>query len=171
MNQIIHPDRPRSRPRGMSARELVAYELLYGVPQGECILASCHLNNTGYAHVQFGPRMVLLHRLVLENKMGRELGARESRHLCHRTACINPDHLAPGSHADNMADMVAAGRGKSGQRPGERNSACKLTEQAVRVIRTDYARGLTQSEIASQWGVSPAAIGKVVRDETWQGVR
>ena len=50
-------------------------------------------------------------RLVLEEKLGRELRADEVvRHgaSCPRS-CINPAHLAAGSHRDNMNDATAVG--------------------------------------------------------------
>ncbi len=35
----------------------------------------------------------------------------ELRHTCDVPACVNPSHLIPSTHAENMADMKAKGRG------------------------------------------------------------
>lgn len=35
-------------------------------------------------------------------------------HSCDRPKCCNPEHLSVGTHWDNMADMRAKGRGRSG---------------------------------------------------------
>jgi hypothetical protein len=41
-------------------------------------------------------------------------------HSCHNRLCCNNAHLDAGSHRDNMADMVQAGRSATGDRNGSR---------------------------------------------------
>lgn len=54
---------------------------------------------------------------------------------------------------------------------GERNNACKLTDQKVREARELYARGnLTFADLASYFHVTPAAIRLAVRGESWKHV-
>ncbi len=38
-------------------------------------------------------------------------------HSCDVRACINPDHLFLGTHADNMADMISKGRKRTPASP------------------------------------------------------
>ncbi len=36
-------------------------------------------------------------------------------HACDMPCCINPDHLSPGTHSENMADMSRKGRATKGR--------------------------------------------------------
>lgn len=61
----------------------------------------------GYPNVRFGKRDHQLHRLVLEVKHGAPLGSQAGHHICANTMCVNPDHLQPITHRDNVAEMLA----------------------------------------------------------------
>jgi len=52
-------------------------------------------------------KMFMTHRLALECKMGRPLGAHQAHHICANTLCCNPDHLQPVTNAENMGEMRA----------------------------------------------------------------
>ena len=48
-----------------------------------------------------------LHRLVLEVRHGGSLGSQHAHHTCANSHCVNPDHLQPVTHRDNIAEMLA----------------------------------------------------------------
>ncbi len=87
--------------------------------------ATCHLwtartNKSGYGTVNINGKMLLAHRVAWEIANGPIPASLWVLHNCpggDNPACCNPDHLWLGTHADNMADMVAKGRQGSRTHP------------------------------------------------------
>lgn len=73
---------------------------------GECWVWP-RLNRSGYPSVRLGKKEQGLHRIVLEVKHGAPLGSQAAHHTCANAACVNPDHLQPVTHRDNVAEMLA----------------------------------------------------------------
>jgi len=48
-----------------------------------------------------------VHRAVLEAKHGGDLGSQHAHHICANSMCVNPDHLQPVTHRENLAEMLA----------------------------------------------------------------
>lgn len=89
----------------------------------------------------------LAHRAMLAEKLGRPVVG-VSRHSCDNPPCINPEHLAEGTHADNVDDKVSRGR----QRGGRYNqSRCKwgheLTPDNVRLKRHRTTLGVFMERV------------------------
>ena len=86
-------------------------------------------------------------------------------HTCDNRACVNPSHLFIGSSSDNIADMVAKGRGMR----GEAHVYAKLSEAQVMDIRFKYSSGIaTQKELAEEHGVHKVTIFDIVHRVTWK---
>jgi hypothetical protein len=88
-------------------------------------------------------------------------------HRCDNRPCVNPKHLFLGTIADNQADMVAKGRSPRGERQGR----SKLTAEQVHAIRRALADGVTQKELARQYGCSPSNIGLIRHGTNWSWLK
>lgn len=100
------------------------------------------------------------HRLAYETWVGPIPEGLIVRHKCDNPPCVNPDHLEIGTHADNAWDMTVRNRFYS-----------KLTEQDVRDIREEYAKGvLTQQMLADVYGVSNSNICRIITRKGWSHI-
>lgn len=69
-----------------------------------------------YGRFNVGGVVYRAHRLAFRLVIGREPDQPELRHTCDTPSCVNPAHLTPSTHAENMADMKAKKRGGSRNR-------------------------------------------------------
>lgn len=83
------------------------------------------------------------------------------RHRCDQPPCVNPAHLEPGSHGENMADMVCRGRYRHGR-------SAKIDLEIARQIRTRCASGETQRAVAADLGLVQSAVSMIVNGLRWK---
>ena len=131
-----------------------------------CWLWQRFLNQDGYGRVGVGGTKHLVHRLSYELHVGPIPPNQIIRHTCDVPSCCNPEHLIPGSHADNSADRDS--RGRAASHKGEDNGRAKLTDTDVIHIRRDTR---THRAIAEEYGISRPAVGMIKRGCTWQHVK
>lgn len=74
-----------------------------------CWVWQCQRTKDGYPVVRVGHRKrVAAHRLMLSLANGGvSVGVHSAHHKCANTMCVNPDHLATATHAENAAEMMA----------------------------------------------------------------
>lgn len=129
-----------------------------------CRLWTASSDNLGYGRFSYMGRRVLAHRYAAG--MLDFPPSIEARHMCHTPSCVNSEHLTFGTHAENMRDMVAAGR--SPRTRGESNGQSKLCKEQVLEIRRRYAAGgTTQRKLAAEFGIHQTRIGCIIRRELW----
>jgi hypothetical protein len=141
------------------------------VQQGDpdqCWLWTGGRNEHGYGVINPGRKSgppLKAHRVAL-TLAGQEVAGAVVRHTCDNPPCVNPNHLALGTQADNVADMHDRGRGNIGSVNGQ----AKLTEPLVVEIRRRAGAGEVQKRLAAEYGVSQMTISAVVNRVTWRHV-
>ena len=149
------------------------------VAQGEgCWLWTGERNARGYG--RFYPRwkaQYYAHRYSWELHNGPIPDGLYVCHRCDNPSCVRPDHLFLGTQRTNIQDALAKGRlartvdfceNNGARMRGSGNPMATLSEADVRAIRERYkAGGITQSQLAAEYGVSRPHISIVVRRIVW----
>jgi hypothetical protein len=133
----------------------------------DCWLWTSASNVHGYGVIGRGGRgseRVLAHRLAWEWEHGPIPPGLFCCHKCDVPACVRVDHLFLGTPADNIHDSMRKGRFIQGERQG----ASKLRADQVRAIRERYsAGGISQRELAAEYGISQQHVGTLIKLRAW----
>lgn len=127
-------------------------------------------HSSGYARVRIyrsgkGAFQAFAHRFVYEETKGPIAAGLVVRHRCDNRLCFNPDHLELGTQSQNMGDMVARGRSRTGMR----HHNATLSDALVFKIRSLASGGfLTQREIAEMFGIAQPTVSDIVTGRRWR---
>lgn len=136
-------------------------------PNTGCWLWVGAVKELGYGVIGLGRRdegTAKAHRVSWELHRGPIPEGMCILHRCDQPMCVNPNHLFCGTLADNMQDCVRKGRNYLPDNKGEKATWSKLTEDAVRDIRS---RVLAGTEYARKYNVSKSAIYEIWRGKNW----
>lgn len=67
-----------------------------------CWFWALAIDPLGYGRVGVSGRTRMAHRVVYELEKGPIPAGLELDHLCRHRSCVNPDHLEPVTHAENL---------------------------------------------------------------------
>jgi hypothetical protein len=101
--------------------------------------------------------------------------------VCDNPPCCRPSHMKLGTNNENRQDSVEKGRHARGensgwglhperQTKGEASHHAKLTEAQVREMRQRAEAGETQRSLATEFGVGPMQVSRIVRRLKWKHV-
>jgi DNA-binding XRE family transcriptional regulator len=129
-------------------------------------LDSAGYGQTAYRH-NGTHRGVRAHRLAYEVWNGPIPDGLMVRHTCDNRKCIEPTHLILGTAQDN-ADDLRSSRRRKGEGAGDRNGRARLTNEQAEEIRMRYRRGgISQEQLADEYGVSQFAVSAIVRGKRY----
>jgi hypothetical protein len=90
---------------------LLAYRIVSKVRiDGECWIWTGGKNSWKYGKTTINGRSVAVHVLIYTLLVGKVPHGKELDHTCRRSACCNPKHLEPVTHAENVRRVVKYGR-------------------------------------------------------------
>lgn len=109
--------------------------------------------SNGYGRIGNGEQRPMSHRVAWYFASGFDAGQMYVCHRCDNRGCCNPAHLFLGSHADNMRDMAAKGRGQVGT---------KIRPEGVIAAFAMRRAGAKLREIAAVFDVSIPHVSNVL---------
>jgi hypothetical protein len=69
---------------------------------GDCWICRGRTNGRGYAMITDGGKSLLVHQVMYQRYRGEIPIGLEPDHTCRLTLCVNPDHLEPVTHRENI---------------------------------------------------------------------
>ena len=150
-------------PQGEAGRYLREIVLKY--EGNKCLPWPYGTNSYGYGHVYVDGKVRRVTRVVCEKVNGPPPTPKhEAAHSCGNghLRCCTKRHLSWKTSAGNSADRLIHGTHDR----GERNVNAKLTEAAVREIRTLDGQ-VSQREFARRFGVSVGTVQCAIYRRSW----
>jgi len=158
---------PYQRPRGVTRSEWMLSNAIED-PSTGCLNWTRYINKGGYGTTKYKGRTIPVHRALWIELHGEITRTTVVRHTCHNRRCINPDHLCVGTHAENSADMVKAGR--SHRPAGEMNNNAKYTDQDAMAVFGFISGGLSKKAVAKLTGVRLPTVALIANGQRWRHI-
>jgi len=110
-----------------------------------------NMHNNGYGLITIDKKHWRAHRLSYCMENGSIPDGMFLMHQCDNKVCVNPAHLKPGTHAENMAEMKERGRASKGPKK-------RLTPDQIKYI---LESGKSLSVLTAELKVHPRTIERI----------
>lgn len=122
-------------------------------------------NSKGYGAIRDGNRNYVATHLSWKIHHGAVPDGKILLHKCDNPPCVNPDHLIPGTHRENVHDCMTKGRFKA---RGELNGQTRLNNDQVIAMRLLYIQNyFGYFRIARLFNISQACAYRIVNSVDW----
>ena len=148
-------------PPGFHIQAAILTRRILKICELETTLTTCFewpfLRTRGYGVTQADGKFWRAHRLSYTMAKGPIPDGMQIMHTCHNPACVNPDHLKPGTARENALMSIRDGRPF-----GRRGYPQSLRKRCV-TLRNG---GLLLKEVSARTGTSVATISRWCRGHT-----
>ena len=83
------------------------------VDVGDCWQWTAVTNQEGYGRFRLNGRLESAHRVAWQHLVGPIPDGHHMDHLCRNHGCVNPDHLEPVTHSENIRRGSVASRNRN----------------------------------------------------------
>jgi hypothetical protein len=155
------------KPRSADLIKRVIRNCCIEDPTTGCWVWQGAISSSGYGMLSFNGKAALVHRVAYELFNEPIPEGKCLLHSCDNRLCANPQHLIPGTLAENNQDMFQKQRGcypPLFQR--DTHPRAKLSSRQANEIRDAYSKGnATQKQLGAKYGVHKGTISRIVRQQ------
>ena len=131
----------------------------------DCWLWTGAPQKDGYGVLWTKDGRVMAHRFSWEMANGESFPQEKlACHTCDVPACVNPNHIYPGTRISNAHDALL----RHEEWLGEKNSQARLSREQIKEIRSLRLIGCTYAKLAELFGVSQRHARNIVANKRWK---
>jgi len=132
-------------------------------PMSGCWLWTGAITKDGHGYYNIGTKSISAHRFsaIIHNLNTTDPKKPVLRHACNVACCVNPNHLIPGTHAENCIDKVLFGN----------NGKQKLSVTDILSIRQKFATGISsKEELAIEYNITLGHVYNIIAKRLWKHI-